>query len=70
MARRTSGNMNGQRYLGNQRSREVHDLDNESGRCQIDSIIAAKNDVPFIFLHTAHADGYDNCSHCQIGSMR
>ena len=70
MPRREVGNMNGQRYLGKQRSKEVHDLDNESGRCQIDQIINAGNDVPFIFLHSAHAQGYDNCSHCMIGSTR
>ena len=70
MARRDEGNMHGQRYLANTRSKEIHDLDNESGRCQIDKIIAAAHDKTYIYLHQAHADGYDNCSHCMIGSLR
>ena len=70
MARRDEGNMHGQRFLGNTGSKEVHDLDNESKRCQIDKIIAAGHDKPYIYLHQAHRDGYDNCGHCMIGSLR
>jgi hypothetical protein len=29
MTRRYTGNMNGERYLGNKSTKEVHDLDNE-----------------------------------------
>ena len=41
MARRWTGNMNGEQYLGNTNKMEVHDLDNEKTNCQIDEIIAA-----------------------------
>ena len=67
MARRKTGNMNGEQYLGNKSNKEVHDLDNEkSGKnqCQIDEIIDAKNDKPYTSLTTAHNDGYDDCAHC------
>ena len=70
MARRDEGKMHGQRFLGNTRSKEVHDLDNEKGNCQIDKIIAAGHDKPYIYLDQAHRDGFDNCSHCMIGSLR
>ena len=62
--------MNGQRFLANTHSKEVHDLDNESAACQIDKIIEAGHDKPYIFLHQAHQDGYDNCANCMIGSLR
>ncbi|HUP59405.1 MAG TPA: hypothetical protein VNA69_03175 [Thermoanaerobaculia bacterium] len=67
MTRRTKSNMNGERYLGNKSKKEVHDLDNEKtgkNECQIDEIIAAKNDKPYNTLKAAHDDGYDDCSHC------
>lgn len=72
MARRTTGNMNGERYLANKSpsKREVHDLDNEKSQCQIDEIIRAGNDKPYTALASAHADGYDNCHHCLGGSTR
>lgn len=70
MARRTAGNMHGQQFLANTRSREVHDLDNEKPQCQIDAIIAAGHDAPYLLLSSAHADGYDNCAHCMRGSVR
>jgi len=54
----------GQRYLGNQSHKEVHDLDNEKSNCEIDKIIAAKNDVPFNWVSRAYDKGYDNCAHC------
>ena len=37
--RRYTGNMNGERYLGNTNTTEVHDLDNEQKSCQIDEIL-------------------------------
>lgn len=73
MARRYDGNMNGEQYLGNTNTKEVHDLDQEdtSGSgCQIDEIIAAKNDYPFTSLSAAHAAGYDNCAKCLGASTR
>lgn len=70
MARRTTGNMNGERYCGNAASKEVHDLDNENTNCQIDEIIRAGNDRPFDTLAAAHAAGYDNCAYCLGGSNR
>ena len=65
--------MNGERYLGNTNSKEVHDLDNEdtsASGCQIDEIIRAGHDTPFNSLATAHGQGYDNCAKCLTGSTR
>jgi hypothetical protein len=70
MARRKTGHMNGERYLANTHKMEVHDLDNEKTRCEIDKIIAAGHDKPYTSLTTAHDDGYDNCAHCIGGSTR
>lgn len=70
MARREQGNMHGQRYLANTRSKEIHGLDNEKGNCQIDKIIAAGHDKAYLYLHQAHANGYDNCANCMVGSLR
>ncbi len=73
MARRHTGNMNGERYLGNTSKKEVHDLDKEdtkSNGCQIDEIIRAGHDKPFNSLTTAHVQGYDNCDKCLSGSTR
>ena len=73
MARRYSGHMNGEQYLGNKNKMEVHDLDNEKtspNQCQIDEIIRAGNDVPFNSLAAAHNAGYDNCAWCIGDSKR
>lgn len=70
MARRWSGNMNGEQYLGNTSKKEVHDLDNEQTNCQIDEIIRAGHDRPFNTSQQAHAAGYDNCAWCLRGSKR
>lgn len=72
MARRYTGGMSGERYLANKSpsKREVHDLDNEQARCQIDEIIKAGNAVPYNSLEAAHRDGYDNCHWCLGGSTR
>jgi hypothetical protein len=72
MARRYSGHMNGERYLGNTNKKEVYDLDNEktgANECQIGEIIRAGNDKPFNSLTAAHNEGYDSCAWC-IGSSR
>jgi hypothetical protein len=68
--RRYTGHMNGERYLGNKKHKEVHVLDNEKANCQINEIIAAKDDVPFDSLSVAHSEGYDNCAYCFGGSSR
>lgn len=71
MARRHRGRMSGEQYLANANpsQREVHDLDKETGGCQIDKIIAAGHDRPYTSLPQAQRDGYDNCNHC-IGNSR
>lgn len=72
MARRHTGNMNGERYLANKSpsKKEGHDLDNEKTQCQIDEIIKAKNDKPYNSLSDARRDGYDNCAYCLGSSVR
>ena len=72
MARRRTGNMNGERYLANKSpsKKEVHDLDNEQAKCQIDKIIKAGNDKPYDSKKAANDAGYDNCAHCIGGSRR
>lgn len=70
MARRYTGNMNGERYLANTNTKEVHDLDNETSDCQIDKIIKAGHDKPYTSLTSAHQDGYDNGAYCLGDSTR
>jgi hypothetical protein len=73
MARRYTGRMSGERYLGNVNKMEVHDLDNEktgANQCQIDEIIRAGNDRPFNSLASARAAGHDNCRWCLGSSTR
>lgn len=64
--------MNGERYLANKSpsKKEVHDLDNEKVKCQIDEIIKAKNDKPYDSQKAANDAGYDNCAHCIGNSNR
>lgn len=62
--------MNGERYLGNVNTTEVHDLDNEKVLCQIDEIIKAGHEKPFNSLSDAHTQGYDNCAYCIGNSTR
>ena len=68
MARRKSGNMNGERYLANTNTYEVHDLDSE--QTQIAEIIEASHDRPYSYLQDALGDGYDPCAWCLEGSTR
>lgn len=72
MARRHTGNMNGEQYLANTSpsKREVHDLDRERTNCQIDEIIRAGHDKPYASLTAAKRDGYDNCDYCLGDSTR
>lgn len=60
------------RYLGNENTTEVHDLENEKTNCQIDEILAAGNAVGFTpdTLNQAHSEGYDNGAYCLGGSTR
>ncbi|MCX6168674.1 MAG: hypothetical protein NTX65_05020 [Ignavibacteriales bacterium] len=62
--------MNGEKYLGNKNTKEVHDLDNEKKVCQIDEIINAANDVPFTSLLEAYIQKFDNCAYCIGNSKR
>ena len=65
--KRFRGNVNGERYLGNTESKEVHDLDNEdtnTNGCQIDEIIDAEHDKPFSTLSSALDEGFNKCAKC------
>jgi hypothetical protein len=55
-----------EKYLGNRKHKEVHDLENEKSLCQIREIIDAGNAVVFTpdILKQAHKEGYDNCAFC------
>ncbi len=74
MARRSGPPTYGKRFVGNRSPAhlEVHDLDAEDRRCQIDEIIKAGNAVTFTpdTLVEAHRQGYDNCAYCLGGSVR
>jgi hypothetical protein len=67
--RRHKGRMNGEQYLGNTSTTEIHDLDNENTNCQIDEILRAGNEKPFSSRQEAYNLGYDNCYYC-IGNSR
>jgi hypothetical protein len=67
MTRRKTGNMNGEQYLGDTSTKNVHDLDNEktaANQCQINEIISAGHDKPFTTLAAAHGAGYSDCDYC------
>lgn len=69
MSRRYGLKWHGQRYCGNSRTKEVHDLDNEDGGpagCQIDSLIAAGVATCFSpdTLFAAHQEGFSDCGRC------
>ena len=51
------------RYLGNTRTRELHDLDAQTPRCQVDEI-ALDRRYYFATVPEAQAMGYDFCAHC------
>lgn len=69
MARRYRPPFNGNRYIGNINTNEVHDLDNEKTNCQIDEI---KDSHIKTFSPDTHSqakrEGFDNCAHCIGGS--
>lgn len=66
----STGELYGEKYLGNTRTKEVHDLDLETENCQIDQIIEAGHATPFDTLKEAHQEGYDNCAFCLGSSER
>jgi hypothetical protein len=69
--RRSSPPLNGYRYVGNRKSREVHDLDRENtsaAGCQIDEMIRSGNAVPLQSLEAARLAGFDACAKCVGGS--
>lgn len=51
------------RFLGNARSTELHDLQNEKPSCQIAEIVPARR-LYFETVLQAKAVGYDLCAHC------
>lgn len=66
----STGELYDEKYLGNVRSKEVHDLDLETEQCQIDEIIEAGHAIAFDTLPDAHEAGYDNCAFCLGNSTR
>jgi len=62
--RRYGSHMLGEPYLGNTKTREVHDLDNETDACRISHIVTTSTDRPFVTLEAAHDEGYKDCPHC------
>jgi hypothetical protein len=61
--------MNGEKYLGNTKSKEVHDLVREREQCKIDEVVYNENELPFSTLDKAHIQGYSDCRFC-IGHLK
>lgn len=62
----------GNRFIGNKNTTEVHDLDNEDtadNGCQIDEITDVVTFDPDT-LEQALSEGYDPCDKCLEGSTR
>lgn len=70
MTRRYRSPFNGNRFIGNTNSNEVHDLDNEQNGCHIDEI---KDNHIKTFSPDTHSqakrEGFDNCAYC-IGNSK
>ncbi len=66
--RRYSGQMWGQRYLGDKSKLVAHDLGHEKPECKIDAIIATGKEMPFNSLFSVRDADYDYCEHC-IGDI-
>ena len=64
MTRRFAGRMAGERWLGNKKNKEVHDLERETKECVIHEIMDAENEIAFRTLEDAHEQGYKNCPFC------
>ena len=56
--------MNGEKYLANTASREVHDLIREKQQCRIDEIVFNERELPFSTLDKAHLSGFKDCQFC------
>lgn len=54
------------RYLGNKKTKEVHDLHNQQINCQIPEI-RPENQQYFPTLAAALAAGYNGCYYCPRG---
>ncbi len=65
MTRRYRSPFNGKRFIGNNNTNEVHDLDNEKTSCKIDQI---KDEHVVTFSPDTHSEakkkGFDNCAYC------
>lgn len=58
------------RYMGNNNphgDHEFHDLWSEKSQCQIDEILGAHHDVPFVAKEDALRAGFDPCAYCMPG---
>jgi hypothetical protein len=56
--------MNGEKFLGDTKSKEVHDLVREKQQCRIDEIVYNEHERPFSTLDKAHLQGYSDCRYC------
>lgn len=56
-------NRRASRYLGNSATRELHDLKNEKGNCQVDEM-RADHCVRFKSVKEGESFGYDFCAYC------
>lgn len=70
MTRRFCYPLFGNRYCGNNKKKEVHDLEKEKSECQIDNIIYTGHLRAFNpdTLQQAHSEKYENCPFCIRGS--
>lgn len=70
MTRRYGYPYNGNRFIGNTNSNEVHDLDNEKNGCKINEIktFHVKTFTPDTHQQ-AKNEGFDNCYWC-IGNSK
>lgn len=70
MARRHRSPFNGNRYIGNTNTNEVHDSDSEKNSCQIDEIKTGHVKTFSPDTHSqAKREGFDNCAYC-IGNSQ
>ena len=64
LMRRYTKYMNGEKYLGSNISKEVHDLVREKQQCRIDEIVFNEHERPFSTLDKAYIQGYSDCQYC------
>jgi hypothetical protein len=58
----------GKKYLGDRKTMEVHDLDNETEDCQIYKTIETGHMIVFDTIEAAYRIGYSRCNWCMGGS--